>query len=207
MENKQEHLNNLSEIRSLMERSSSFISLSGLSGVSAGIIGLIAAFLLYSKINPYLDYTTKIITSQTRTELITYGAVVCIIALVLTFALVIFFTARKARKKGIALWDGSAKRLAASLFIPLVAGGMFCIILVYHGFDWLVLPSMLIFYGLALISAGKYTLHEIRWLGLTELVLGLLAAFFLTQAIVFWGIGFGVMNIIYGAMMYFKHER
>jgi hypothetical protein len=126
---------------------------------------------------------------------------------VLTFALVIFFTARKARKKGIALWDGSAKRLAASLFIPLVAGGMFCIILVYHGFDWLVLPSMLIFYGLALISAGKYTLHEIRWLGLTELVLGLLAAFFLTQAIVFWGIGFGVMNIIYGAMMYFKHER
>ncbi len=207
MDNKQEHLNNLSEIRSLMERSSSFISLSGLSGICAGIIGLAAAFVLYSKIYFNLDYTEGAIVAETRSQLIFFGVVISVIAIIATFALTIFFTARKAKKKGAPVWDGTAKRMASSLFIPLITGGIFCMILVYHEFDWLVLPSMLIFYGLALINAGKYTLHEIKWLGLTEVALGLLATLFLSKAIFFWALGFGVMNIVYGALMYFKHER
>ena len=207
MDNKQEHLNNLSEIRSLMERSSSFISLSGLSGICAGVIGLAAAFVLYSKIYFNLDYTEGAIVAETRSQLIFFGVAISVIAIIATFALTIFFTARKAKKKGIPVWDGTAKRMAASLFIPLITGGIFCIILVYHEFDWLVLPSMLIFYGLALINAGKYTLHEIKWLGLTEVALGLLAALLLSKAIIFWALGFGIMNIVYGALMYFKHER
>ena len=44
-----EHLENLKEIRTLMERSSKFLSLSGLSGISAGIIALVGAFMVYSK--------------------------------------------------------------------------------------------------------------------------------------------------------------
>jgi hypothetical protein len=129
------------------------------------------------------------------------------VVLIVTFALAIFFTARKAKKSGLPVWDGSAKRLVQSLFVPLVAGGVFCLILLYHRYDWLVMPSMLIFYGLALLNASKYTLHEIRWLGLSQIALGLLATFFLTEAVYFWGMGFGVMNIIYGLVMYIKHER
>ncbi|MCI0448555.1 MAG: hypothetical protein L0Y79_02070 [Chlorobi bacterium] len=208
MDNKQEHLNNLSEIRSLMERSSSFISLSGLSGICAGIIGIVTAVILHSKLGPFIELGKgEVLTSEKRDELILFSILASLIALVLTFALTIFFTSRKAKKKGLPVWDGSAKRLVVNLFIPLISGGIFCLLLVYHGFDWLVLPSMLVFYGLALISASKYTLNELRWLGASELVLGLLAAFFLPQAIIFWGLGFGVMNIVYGAMMYFKHER
>src|SRR3972149_3879720 len=131
MDNRQEHLDNLSEIRQLMERSSSFISLSGLSGISA-------VFLLTS-----------------------------------------FFTARKAKKKGLSVWDGSAKRMLISLFIPLTCGGIFCIILLYHHFDFIILPSMLIFYGLALINAGTYTLNEIKWLGISQIILGFAALLFL----------------------------
>jgi len=125
----------------------------------------------------------------------------------MTFALAIYFTSRKAKKSGLPVWDGSAKRLVVSLFIPLVTGGLFCLILIYHYFDWLVLPSMLIFYGLALINAGKYTLSEIRWLGISEIILGLLATVFLSEAIIFWAAGFGVMNIIYGLVMYIRHEK
>jgi hypothetical protein len=205
---KQEHLDNLSEIRSLMERSSSFISLSGLSGVSAGFIGIIAAFVLHMRFGLYLEFRSLVhITPATRTELIIFGIVVSAAVLIVTFALTIFFTARKAKKSGLPVWDASAKRLVVNLFIPLITGGVFCLILIYQYFDWLVLPCMLIFYGLALINAGKYTLHEIRWLGISEIILGLAAALFISEAIIFWGIGFGVMNIIYGLVMYFKYER
>jgi hypothetical protein len=206
MDNKQEHLNNLNEIRSLMERSSSFISLSGLSGVSAGIIGLIAAAILHIRFKEFMSYD-RVITQQMRLDMIYFGIALSAIVLAAAFALAIFFTARKAKKSGLPVWDGSAKRLVISLFIPLVTGGVFCLILLYHRYDWLVLPSMLIFYGLALLNASKFTLHEIRWLGVSEIILGLAASFFMTEAVYFWGLGFGVMNIIYGLVMYFRHEK
>lgn len=205
---KQEHLDNLSEIRQLMERSSSFISLSGLSGVSAGIVGIIAAFVLHMRFGQYLEFRSMVhMTPELRNELILFGILVSAAVLLVTFALTFFFTARKAKKSSMPVWDASAKRLVVNLFIPLITGGIFCLILIYQYFDWLVLPSMLIFYGLALINASKYTLHEIRWLGMTEIILGLAAAVFISQAIIFWGTGFGLMNIIYGLAMYFKHER
>lgn len=208
MDSNQEHLKNLQEIRSIMEKSSSFISLSGLSGVSAGIVGIIAALVLNNRLGAFLNFrSTSYVSADTRSELIFFGAVVMIAVLLMTFALAIFFTARKAGKKGLPVWDGSSKRLVVNLFIPLVTGGVFCILLLYHYFDWLVLPSMIIFYGLALLNASKYTLSEMRWLGITEIALGLLAMLFLSQALIFWGIAFGVMNIIYGLVMYFKYEK
>jgi hypothetical protein len=191
-----------------MERSSSFISLSGLSGICAGIIGIAAAAVLEVRLGPYINYESSVIlTDGKRSELILFSAIVSLIALALTFALTIFFTSRKARKKGLPVWDGSAKRLVVNLFIPLISGGIFCLLLVHHRFDLLVLPSMIIFFGLALVNASKYTLNELRWLGISELAIGLLALLFLSQAVILWGIGFGVMNVIYGALMYFKHER
>jgi uncharacterized membrane protein len=203
-----EHLKNLKDIRSLMERSSSFISLSGLSGISAGVIGLIAAFILNNRLSGFADYTNpQTLTPDKRNELIIFSILFSAAVLVLTFILTIFFTARKAKKSGLPVWDSSAKRLVINLFIPLVTGGVFCLLLIYQKFDWLVLPSTLIFYGLALLNAGKYTLNEIKWLGLSEIILGLAAMFFLNEAIYFWGAGFGILNILYGMAMYFRHEK
>ncbi len=208
MDNRQEHLNNLSEIRQLMERSSSFISLSGLSGISAGVIGLIMAFLMNEKIGSYLKFSYDIVLKpEKRSEIIIYTVILSAIGIIAVFLLTSFFTARKAKKKGLSVWDGSAKRMLISLFIPLTGGGIFCIILLYHHFDFIILPSMLIFYGLALLNAGKYTLNEIKWLGISEIILGLAALFFLDYAIEFWAAGFGLVNIIYGLLMYFRHEK
>jgi hypothetical protein len=208
MDQKQEQLNNLSEIRSLMERSSSFMSLSGLSGISAGIIGIISAFILDMKISPFLDYRkTVFLTAEHRTELIKFSLVVMTATLLLTFFFVTLFTALKAKKKGLSVWGPTAKRLLTSLSIPLVTGGLFCVILLINYFDNLVLPSMLIFYGLALVNASKYTLNEIFWLGLINVSLGLAATVFTQDSLILWGVGFGAMNILYGSLMYFKHER
>ena len=208
MDNRQEHLNNLSEIRSLMERSSSFISLSGLSGISAGVMGLVMAILLYTKLGTYLNHSNIIrATPEQRQEQIIFTLIVSIIVLAVTFSSTIFFTSRKAKKKNLTIWGPPAKNLLINLFIPLITGGLFCVFLLISNFDFIVLPSMIIFYGLALLNAAKYTLHEIWWLGISEIVIGLAALLFLDYAIVFFGLGFGLMNIIYGTVMYFKHER
>ena len=208
MESNQQHLKNLTEIRSLMERSSSFISLSGLSGISAGIMGLIAAYILHIKLFRFMDYSkSPMISAQMREEFILFGITVSAAVLIITFLAAIFFTARKAKKNGYPVWDGSAKRLVVNLFIPLITGGVFCLILIYQYFDWLVVPSMLVFYGLALLNAGKFTLSEIKWLGVSEIALGLVSMLFLNDAIYFWGAGFGLLNIIYGLVMYFKYEK
>ncbi|MBN8586600.1 MAG: hypothetical protein J0M37_16045 [Ignavibacteria bacterium] len=208
MDSNQQHLKNLTEIRSLMERSSSFISLSGLSGISAGIMGLIAAFILHQKLFRFMDYSSSpMISAETRLDFIIFGITVSAAVLVITFLAAIYFTARKAKKNGYPVWDGSAKRLVVNLFLPLVTGGVFCLILIYQYYDWLVLPSMLVFYGLALLNAGKFTLSEIKWLGVSEILLGLISMLFLNEAIYFWGAGFGLLNILYGLVMYFKYEN
>jgi hypothetical protein len=64
-----------------------------------------------------------------------------------------------------------------------------------------------VFYGLALVNASKYTLTDIRYLGITEIILGILNIFFLRRGLYFWALGFGVLHIIYGLVMWWKYER
>ena len=206
MDKNQEHLNNLSEIRSLMERSSSFLSLSGLSGISAGIIGLISSVYVYTQLDILIghnrDYSTAGLNDTVLFFILFSG-----IVLIVTFGAVIFFTARRARKKGVPVWDGSAKRLVVNLFIPLVTGGIFCMILAHHLLFDFIAPSMLLFFGLALLNASKYTFGEIKVLGISEIVLGLVSMYWTSLGLLFWALGFGLFNIIYGIYMYVKYEK
>jgi hypothetical protein len=105
------------------------------------------------------------------------------------------------------VWNSTSKRLAVNLFIPLAAGGIFCLALLAYGIFFMVAPATLIFYGLALVHASKYTLEDVRILGLSEIVTGLAASFFADYALFFWAFGFGLLHILYGTLMYFKYER
>ena len=205
MDKNQEHLNNLSEIRSLMERSSSFLSLSGLSGISAGIIGLLTSLYIYTILDTLFEYNREY--SSVPGNEILFFILFAGIVLIVTFGAVIFFTARKARKKGLPVWDGSAKRLVVNLFIPLVTGGIFCLILAHHLLFDFIAPTMLLFFGLALLNASKYTFGEIKILGISEIILGLVSMYWTSLGLLFWAIGFGLFNIIYGVYMYVKYER
>ena len=203
MDKNQEHLDNLNEIRSIMEKSSSFISLSGLSGISAGIIGLAASYVFYSIIYSGRAYNPNLLPEYINFRLMLTG----IVTLVITFTSAIYFTARKAKKKNLPVWSSSSKRLVVNLFIPLSVGGLFCLYLLYYNYLPLLVPAMIVFYGLALINASKYTLSDIKLLGITETALGLISLFFFEYAVLFWAIGFGVLNIIHGIVMYMKYER
>jgi hypothetical protein len=127
--------------------------------------------------------------------------------LVASIVVGLILTWRSAKKNGQTIWDATAKRMLINLMIPLVTGGFFCMILLMHGLIGLVAPVTLIFYGLALINGSKYTLDDIRYLGICEIILGLLASIFIGYGLLFWAIGFGVLHIVYGMLMYNKYER
>ena len=212
MNNQKEHLDNLSEIRTLMERSSRFLSLSGISGISAGVIAImgVAAASIYQGYG-FFERTkvTNLLkpSGGINMDFMLFFSIDAIIVIILALSTSVFFTMRKAKKRKLPVWDSSAKRLVWSLMIPLTTGGVFCLILVYYRIVFLITPSMLIFYGLALVNAGKYTHREVSILGILEILLGLVALIFIGYGLLFWVIGFGVFHIIYEIYMYYKYER
>ncbi|MCH2022896.1 MAG: hypothetical protein MK207_10505 [Saprospiraceae bacterium] len=205
---KKEQLQELSEIRSLMERSSRFISLSGMSGISTGISAIIGALIAYWRISIYSHKDGGIYIDSVNTlmwELIIIASVVFIVAV----CVAIFFTIKESKKQGQSIFDKSSQQLITNLLIPLVTGGAFCIILIYNNMLWMVAPSTLIFYGLALINASKFTLDNIKYLGFCEIILGLLNGIWMSagNGLLFWSIGFGLLHIIYGVFMHFKYNK
>ncbi|WP_346984069.1 hypothetical protein [Chryseobacterium sp. POE27] len=205
MESKNYH-EDLSHIRSMMERSSRFISLSGLSGVVAGLAAIIGAVYVYFVFKregiDYFDGDRNIFGPSLVKELIFIGTAILIVAILSGY----LFTAHKSRKKGLKIWDATTKRLLVTFAVPLVTGGLFCLGLLYHHLFVFVAPATLIFYGLALVSAERYTLTDIKYLGYCQIILGLISLFILGWGLLFWTIGFGVLHIVYGTIMHIKYK-
>lgn len=207
-----DHLDALKEIRSLMERSSRFISLSGLSGVAAGISALLGAaaaywyfeLLPFQGPRPYYADATQL--NKLGLDYISFCVLVAAIVVVFALSFGIFFTTRKAKRNGQPIWDSLTRRLLMNLAIPLIVGGFFCLGLLYHGLFGMVAPATLIFYGLSLINASKYTLHDVWYLGISEIILGLIGVFYIGYGLELWAIGFGVLHIVYGTYMHFKYD-
>lgn len=205
----QQHLEALTDIKRMMERSSRFISLSGLSGISAGICGLIGAFIADRWLNEYyLRWNTSGVHNHSDFMLLKYRLIVLGLS-VLAAALIAgtFFTWRKARKNNLPIWDLTSRKVLINTAIPLAAGGAFIAGLLFNHLEGLIAPTCLVFYGLAIINASKYTLPDVRYLGICEVILGILNLFYLNDGLYFWAIGFGLLHIIYGALMWWKYER
>jgi hypothetical protein len=207
----------LASIRSLMERSSKFISLSGLSGVLAGIYALAGAALAY-----YLIYDNTISRTQdvsdvyapqmysrggTDTHLLIHLFLIALVVLGASLATGFILSLRKARRNGQRFWGPSSKILLFNMVMPLLTGGVLILIFLWRGYFGIVAPSALVFYGLALIGAGNFTFKGVQYLGINEIVLGLVAALYPGYGLLFWAIGFGVLHIIYGSIMYLKYDR
>ncbi|WP_395046218.1 hypothetical protein [Flavobacterium sp.] len=201
MENK-DYLKDIQDIKQMMSQSTQFISLSGLSGILAGIYALIGAFYVNYLIEKHQGYY---ITLESYTfELIVLTAFVVLVASLVTAYIM---TVNKAKKVGENMWNTSSKRLLINFAIPLFTGGIFALLLLRHGYYGLIAPITLLFYGLACVNASKYTLRDVRYLGITEIILGLLAVEFSGYGLYFWVLGFGVCHILYGGMMYYKYDR
>ena len=212
MPESREHLQTLTEIRSLMERSSKFLSLSGLSGVSAGVIALGGAATVYMRVRtglftPVRDYRTDSYTDASHSSIEQFLVTVAVVVLGLALLSGTYFTVRKARLQGQSVWNQSSKRLLWAMLVPLATGGVFCLALLQYKLIWLAFPGTLIFYGLALLNGSKYTLRDVESLAYCEIALGLISLFWPGYNLLTWSIGFGVLHIVYGLAMYYKYER
>lgn len=212
MDDKLKHLDTLNEIKSMMEKSSRFISLSGLSGIFAGVFALVGAFAAFLFLNNEIRYNASnqyLYTSsgEVNVDFVLFFLLDSLMVLVLSLAFGYYFTYRNAKKKNLKTWDNTSKRLIFSLFPALFTGGIFALVLVQYKVFGLIAPTLLIFYGLSLVNASKYTLNDIKYLGFTEIALGIINTQFIGYGLYFWALGFGVLHIIYGIVMYFKYER
>ncbi len=197
----------LASIRALMERSSKFLSLSGLSGVLAGIYALIGAFIGYRIV--YKKYGSLAIGDSYTNNSIVYHQLILLAGLILLLSIIscLLLSIRQAKKKSENYWNPVSRRLISSMAIPLFTGGLFIIILFLRLEYDLIASACLIFYGLSLISASQYTFSDVKWLGYCQIILGLLAALIPASGLLFWVIGFGLLHIIYGTVMHFKYNR
>lgn len=206
MKKTKDYLEDISEIRNIMERSSNFISLSGLSGILAGVYALIGSFIAYRIVyveSSIFGFRKVYVNKEAAIQNL---AIIAVVVLALAISTGIYLT-RKKSKTHMSLKDAGFRNLILSLLIPLVTGGIFILILVSRGFYSVVAPAFLIFYGLALINGSKYTVRDINYLGMVEVALGLICALIPGYGLFFWAFGFGVMHILYGTMMYYKYEK
>jgi hypothetical protein len=196
------YLQDISEIKMLMKKSSQFISLSGLAGILAGVYALIGAFIGHLLI---VNHPTPLITLESLTfKLI---LLVAFIILLLSVGTALLFTYKKAKRESEKIWNATSKRMLLHFLIPLFTGGVFSILLLKNENYGLIAPVTLIFYGLSCVNASKYTFSDVLYLGITIIIIGLFSLAFVGYGLYFWALGFGVCHIIYGSLIYFRHDR
>ena len=212
-----DYLKDISEIKSLMNKSSRFISLSGLSGILAGLYALLgAAYAYYITLDEMTSSPGEVLLGKILDEdgyllfdsdLFQIIIIDLVLITLLSVATGIFLTWKKAKKQGDKFWGSSSKRLLINFLVPLIAGGAYILIILAKQQYGQIAALMLLFYGLSLLNASKYTLGDIKYLGYTEIILGLICAFMPEYGFWFLVIGFGFMHIVYGTLMYFKYEK
>jgi hypothetical protein len=202
-------LETLKEIRSMMERSARFLSLSGWSGIWAGSVGLIGAGIAHQLLKGfttreiYNETNRTLFTSELSIELIILAIVVFVVALLGGY----YFTYKKNKKAGVSIWNSASKKMIINLGIPFATGAVVVLAFIMNG-DWQYVSSgCLIFYGLSLINGSKYTVSDIKYLGLLEVASGCIGLFISPgYGLYLWAFGFGVLHIVYGVIMWRKYE-
>ena len=214
MENNQQPNEQLQHIKQMMEQSSRFISLSGLSGIAAGLCALVGAYFANNILHVSNGHALKELDTHLYNGNINIkdymGNQLFQIALytfIAAFILATIFTVVRSNKTHTPIWGSASKRLLINVAIPMAAGGLYILKLIEHGSFGLIAPGCLIFYGLALVNASKYTLGEVKFLGFSQIILGLINLYYLGFGIYFWAIGFGVLHIVYGTIMWLKYEK
>jgi len=218
MSQDQQSLDTLKDIRSMMDRSSRFISLSGWSGVAAGCCALVGAWFAHgvieqgsnnhSSLRKHYDATADINGISVSAYMGSKELIlIALLTLGAAIALAFLFTWMRSRKTQTPVWGNSSKRMAFALGLPLGVGGIYMLQLMQAGAFGMIAPGCLLFYGLGLVSASRYTFGEIRWLGYGQLLTGIVNLFMTGYGLYFWAFGFGILHIIYGLVMWYTHER
>lgn len=201
-----EALQTVQEIRSLMEKSSKFLSFSGTSTILIGIYALIGAAVAGKVLE-----TVKTMPGEYSAPQWLFLAPnligIALIVLFLAVATVFVFSFGKAKRMRQSFFNKLMFRTMLNFLLPLVTGGVFCMALLLNGYVGIIAPAMLLFYGLSLVNASKFTYGSLFWLGCGELLLGIACALFPGKGLLFWSLGFGALHIVYGIYFFLFIEK
>jgi hypothetical protein len=208
MKEEKDYIRDITEIRTMMERSSKFLSLSGWAGIMAGIYALVGAYIAFHffEFNPD-DSTSSMGMSGDLSSGFSKVIFLAILILILAIGTAVYLSRKKARTRAEKIWNATAKQLLINMAVPLFAGGILILVCISKGMIGLVVPLTLIFYGLALFNASKFTYDEVKMLGIIQIGLGLAAAYFVAYGLLFWALGFGVVHICYGIYIHRRYEQ
>lgn len=184
-------------IRTVMDRTVKFGSVSGTAGIISGFVAIASALVAWQWLGVGLFVDPDSFSYTEGKYLLLLGAAV--MALSVTTAAVL--SVRNAARRKESIWTGTTQRLVYAMAVPLVPGGLFALLLLYAGSLYLALAATLIFYGIAMHSAAAFSHAEFRPLGLLCTASGLAAAAFPAYSLLFWLLGFGLLNIIFGLVI------
>jgi hypothetical protein len=203
-------LQDVQDIKRMMQRSSRFTSLSAWSFVGAGAVALISAAIgRYIFFVPYYrSYNTRgTFIASDFAELKTQLIGLAFATLLVAGGVAALFTWFKARRQGQSLWEYSSRQAAWQFAVPMVAGAVFLLGMLQYD-EWrFVAPGCLLFYGLSMVAASRFTLGAVRWLGFGMILLGLINLFYIGYGMYFWTIGFGALHIVFGLLVWLRYER
>lgn len=204
MKKEENYLSELKEIRQMMEQSSRFLTLSGLAGVLIGLYALIGSFIMYQVLSEKAESVFSVsLGSLNRSLTVQIFSIILVLSLITIF----YLTAKRVRRSGKKFWNPGTRLMVISLVIPLLTGGILIIVFVTQSMLHLLPALSLVFYGLALVNAAKFTRHEIFYMGLLQISLGIFASIVPNLGLLFWAFGFGLLHVIYGTVMYIRYEH
>lgn len=202
MKEDKEYKHDIEVIRNMMERSTRFLSLSGWAGIMAGIYAFAGAWVA-SEVLGFDPDKLQYEYSGDYFNLFLLAFVVVVVAVITALV----DSKRKAASRKVKAWNATSKRLLINMAVPLSAGGALIVILFLSGLTGLTAPLTLIFYGIALFSAGNFTFNELRIIGIVQIVLGLLNCWFIETGLLFWITGFGIIHMVYGIYMHIRYAK
>jgi hypothetical protein len=177
-------MDNLSFIRSTMERATAFTAVPGWGGVAMGVTALAATALAQSR--------------GTREEWL----LVWLAASVLALAIGGWSMGVKAKRAGTSVFSYPGRRFVLSYLPPLAVGGLLTLVLVRAGLYSTLPGTWLLLYGTGVVTGGAFSVRVVPIMGLCFMALGAIALF-APPAWGYWlmAAGFGGLHIIFGLII------
>ena len=177
-------MDNLSFIRSTMERATAFTAVPGWGGVAMGVTALGATVV------------------AARSHTVGEWLAVWLIASVLALAIGGWAMVLKAKRAGTTVLSYSGRRFVLSYLPPLAVGALLTLVLVRAGL-YVALPgTWLLLYGTGVVTGGAYSVRVVPLMGLWFMALGALALL-VPPSLGEWllAAGFGGLHIVFGLII------
>ena len=177
-------MDNLSFIRSAMERASAFTAVPGWGGVAMGVMAVMGSVASARATTP-------------RAWAVTWLGVAAVASA--TGAVTMVLKAR--REEGVGL-SSKARRFFLGFLPPIGVGILLTLVLVRHELYGALAGTWLLLYGTGLVTGGVFSVRVVPIMGACFMTLGAVALFTpASLANVWMGLGFGGLHLVFGFLI------